>query len=50
MLKSIIDVAPIAFLKVGQDQAGAFDFTLMSDYSSKLNDGDINMYNLTDLF
>jgi len=50
MLKSIIDVAPIAFLKVGQDQAGAFDFTLMSDYSAKLVAGDVNVYNLTDLF
>jgi len=25
-LKSIVDVAPIAFLKVGQDQGGLFDF------------------------
>ena len=36
MLKSLIDVAPIAFLKVGQDQAGAFDFSITSDYSAKL--------------
>ena len=48
MLKSLIDVAPIAFLKVGQDQAGAFDFTITSDYSSKLEAGDVNLYNLTD--
>ena len=26
LLKSLVDVAPIAFLKVGQDQAGVFDF------------------------
>jgi len=48
MLKSLIDVAPIAYLKVGQDQAGAFDFTITSDYSSKLEAGDVNLYNLTD--
>lgn len=30
-LKSIIDVAPIAFLKVGQDQAGAIDLSLKAD-------------------
>lgn len=28
-LKSIIDIAPIAFLKVGQSQAGSIDFTLV---------------------
>lgn len=44
MLKSIIDVAPIAFLKVGQDQAGAFDFSITSDYSDPIFDGDINIY------
>jgi len=26
LLKSLVDIAPIAFLKVGQDQAGTFDF------------------------
>jgi hypothetical protein len=50
MLKSVIDVAPIAFLKVGQDQGGAFDFTLTSDYTAKLRDGDVNAYNLTNMF
>ena len=44
MLKSVIDVAPIAFLKVGQDQAGAFDFALTSDYSDPFVSGDVNMY------
>jgi hypothetical protein len=44
MLKSIVDVAPIAFLKVGQDQAGAFDFALTSDYSDPYVSGDVNMY------
>ena len=52
MLKSLVDVAPVALLKLGQDQAGAFDFTISSDYSSKLDAGDVNLYNLTyeDLF
>ena len=44
MLKSIVDVAPIAVLKVGQDQAGAFDFALTSDYSDPYVSGDVNMY------
>jgi Na+/H+ antiporter NhaC len=26
MLKGVVDVAPIAMLKVAQDQAGCFDF------------------------
>jgi hypothetical protein len=30
-LKSLIDVAPIAFLKVAQDQAGAIDVKMVSD-------------------
>ena len=28
MLKSVVDVAPIAMLKVAQDQAGSFDFLM----------------------
>ena len=32
MLKSVIDVSSVAFLKIGQDQAGAFDLQLTSDY------------------
>lgn len=44
MLKAVVDVAPIAFLKVGQDQGGAFDLTLTSDYSQRLVDGDESPY------
>jgi hypothetical protein len=44
LLKSIVDVAPIAFLKVGQDQAGVFDFQITSDYAEPYVDGDVNQY------
>lgn len=44
LLKSIVDVAPIAFLKVGQDQSGVFDFQITSDYEEPYIDGDVNMY------
>jgi hypothetical protein len=33
MLRSVVDVAPLAFLKVGQDAVGAFDFVLLQDHS-----------------
>lgn len=42
-LKSIIDIAPIAFLKVGQDQAGSIDFTL-NPREGSLSQGDCNVY------
>ena len=48
-LKSLIDVAPIAFLKVGQDQAGAIDFSLKSDFANPIINGDENYY-LIDAF
>lgn len=44
MLKSLVDVAPIAFLKVGQDQAGLFDIQLASDYSEPFVNGNTNLY------
>ena len=44
MLKSVVDVLPFAFLKVGQDQGGAIDFTMKSDYSNLLVNGDILTY------
>ena len=31
MLKGVVDVAPIAMLKVAQDQAGAFDFMMLTE-------------------
>lgn len=33
-LKSVIDIVPIAFLKVGQDQGGSIDISLSSSYPS----------------
>ena len=44
MMKSSVDIAPIAFLKVSQDQAGSFDYILTSSYSERVEDGDTNMY------
>lgn len=43
-LKSLIDVAPIAFLKVGQDQGGAIDIELKSGFPIPYRDGDYNQY------
>ena len=43
-LKSVIDIIPIAFLKVGQDQAGSIDISLSSSYPFVLKDGDLNFY------
>lgn len=45
MMKSIIDIVPVAFLKVGQDTGGTFDFDLRSDYSKRIRNGDVNAYN-----
>jgi hypothetical protein len=50
MLKSLVDVAPIAFLKVGQDQAGAIDFKITSDFQNKFVNGDLNVYATDDPF
>lgn len=44
LLKSMVDVAPIAFLKVGQDQGGKMDFTITSNFGDPSINGDINMY------
>ena len=43
-LHSILDLAPIAFLKVGSDLMGSVDFILLSDYSEKSVNGDVNYY------
>lgn len=48
-LKSLIDVAPIAFLKVAQDQAGAIDVKMVSDIDKQIQDGDLNYYRLDHL-
>lgn len=44
-LKSMIDVAPIAMLKVGQDQAGSIDL-MMRASDVDYEDGDVNSYEL----
>ena len=43
-LKSLIDISPIAFLKVGQDQAGAIDLELSSSAPYFYAPGDVNYY------
>ena len=46
-LYGVLEVAPIVFLKTAQDQIGSIDFTLISDYSDKTRDGDINVYSVS---
>lgn len=43
-MQSLLEVAPIAFLKVGQDAAGGFDFQISSDQGDPFEDGNINKY------
>jgi len=40
----MLEVAPVVFLKIGQNNAGSIDFTLASDYSQKVVNGDFNVY------
>lgn len=44
MLKSTVDVAPVAFLSTAQNQGGNFDYMLTSGASNRLLDGDKNVY------
>ena len=45
MLKSVVDSAPILFVKLGQEAAGAFDFQLLSPVAGNaMLDGDVNYY------
>lgn len=34
LLKSVVDVTPIAFVKVAQDQSGMSDFTMVPNFDS----------------
>ena len=45
MLKSVVDSAPILFVKLGQDNAGAIDFTVKST-SGSYNTVPVNYYNI----
>ena len=45
MLKSVVDSAPILFVKLGQDNVGAIDFTLRSS-SKTYETVPINYYNI----
>ncbi len=45
-MKSVIDISPIVFLNVGQEQAGIFDFEIQASQNyDNLIKGDKNPYN-----
>ena len=47
MLKSVVDSAPILFVKLGQDTAGAIDFSITStSESSSWTQVPVNYYNI----
>ena len=46
LLMSIVDVSPIAFLKLAQNQAGNFDFSLTSDFGAMVSEGNMNLYSV----
>ena len=47
MLKSVVDSSPILFVKIGQSEVGAIDFTLREkDPASYVQSGNINYYNI----
>ena len=45
MLKSVVDSAPILFVRLGQDNVGAIDFTLKAD-STTYKRVPMNYYNI----
>ena len=44
MLYGLIEVAPVALLRIGQDQVGAFDFMLTPGVEQRVLPGDTNIY------
>ena len=44
MLKSVIQITPILFVKLGQQEAGAIDFQIISSQSKYLIDANVNFY------
>lgn len=45
MLKSVVDCSPIIFVKIGQDQVGAIDFSMTSPNGGNAElDGNVNFY------
>ena len=47
MLKSVVDSAPIIFVKMGQDQIGTIDYTMTSpNGGNNFIKGNINWYNI----
>ena len=47
MLKSVVDSAPIIFVKMGQDQVGTIDYTITSPNGGNfIMNGNYNWYNI----
>ena len=46
MFKSVIDSAPVLFVKTGQEQVGAIDFMIVAANNTGTITGDVNYYAL----
>ena len=46
MLKSVVDSSPILFVKIGQDQVGAIDYTLRASSDGALRTVPLNYYSI----
>ena len=46
MFKSVIDSSSILFVKIGQDQVGAIDYSLRASNNTSLIKGDVNYYGI----
>jgi hypothetical protein len=46
MLKSVVSITPILFVKLGQVEAGAIDFMIKPYLSKHLTDGNVNWYSV----
>ena len=44
ILRAVVDLSPIVFLKLVKDQAGGFDFQLTSTIGKPFVDGDVNTH------
>ena len=42
LLKSAVDIAPVAFVKIGSDQSGVTDFRLIPSAARQMEDGNCN--------
>ena len=44
MFKSVVESSPIIFVKIGQQQVGAIDFTLTPTQETSMESGNMNYY------